>query len=454
MTTNTSSEEVGVWAPQPGPQEAFLSTPADIAIFGGAAGGGKTVGLLMEPLRHMNVGGFRAVFFRRTYPRIMGAGAMWDESENLYIGFAHPVRGDMYWRFPSGARFEFAHMQYESDRLDWKGAQIPYIGWDQLEEFEERQFWYLVSRNRSTCGVAPYIRATCNPVPREDPTGGWLNRLVSWWIDDESGRPIPERSGVLRYFIRPDDDLEWADDRETLEEKYPDIPVQSLTFIPANLGDNPLLEEADPGYRGRLLSLPKVERERLLHGNWNTRPGAGEYFQRGWFTVVGAAPAGGRVVRAWDLAGTRGGSGSRTAGVRVRMTDERRFIVEDMIRFRGGPGEVKRTVVNTASQDGSDVVVRIPQDPGQAGKAQVKDYAQAMPGYEVRAKSVTGQKETRAGPASAQAEAGNISVLRADWNAAFFRELERFPDEPNDVADALADAVDELTEKRAKILWR
>lgn len=447
--------------PQEGPQRQFCASPADIVIYGGAAGGGKTVGLLIEPLRHANNGGFRAVFFRRTYPRIFGAGAMWDESEELYSGLAHPVKGDAYWRFPSGARFEFAHMQRERDRFDWKGAQIPYIGWDQLEEFTEKQFWYMVSRNRSTCGVRPYIRATCNPVPDDDETGGWLRKLVDWWIG-EDGFPLDERSGVIRWFVRPEDDLEWAEDPAELEQKYPDLPVQSLTFIPASLEDNPALEEADPQYRGKLMALPKVERERLLGGNWNVRPGAGEYFQRGWFQVVSAAPAGGKVVRAWDLAGTRKTDSNEpayTAGVKVRAVpvgeDGTKFVVEDLVRFRAGPGGVKRVVKNTATIDGKGVVVRIPQDPGQAGKAQVKDYTQAMPGHEVRSKPVTGSKEVRAGPASAQAEAGNIDVVKADWNDAFFRELERFPDSQfKDIVDALSDAIDQLTEEPGKqVRW-
>lgn len=460
--TEVAVPEARIIAPQAGPQEAFCASPADVAIFGGAAGGGKTVGLLIEPLRHIRVPGFKAVFFRRTSKQITDAGGMWDESEELYAGLAKPVKGLLEWRFPTGARFEFSHMEHEKNRLDWKGAQVPYIGWDQLEGFTERQFWYLFSRNRSTCGVAPYMRATCNPVPRDDETGGWLNRLIAWWIDQDTGFPIPGRSGVIRYFVRdPEtDELQWGASREELDRGYPSMPVTSLTFIPATLEDNPILDEGDPSYRGKLMALPRVERERLLGGNWNVRPGAGMYFQRSWFRVVRAAPAGGSVVRAWDLAGTRKTDSNEpawTAGVRVRMLsegDSKRFVVEDLERVREGPGGVKRTVRNTASRDGIDVVVRIPQDPGQAGKAQVKDYVGSMPKHVVRSKPVTGDKPTRAGPASAQAEAGNIDVVEAPWNDAFFRALERFPDKPNDVVDALADAIDELTEEpKKRVRW-
>src|SRR5207253_1292413 len=125
---------------------------------------------------------------------------------------AQPNENEHFWRFPSGAKIKFSHMQYEKDRLSWKSAQIPLICYDQLEEFTESQFWYLVSRNRSTCGVAPYIRATCNPVPDDDEVGGWLCKLIAWWIDQETGYAIPERSGVIRWFVRRSDDkLEWRE---------------------------------------------------------------------------------------------------------------------------------------------------------------------------------------------------------------------------------------------------
>src|SRR5206468_4013940 len=132
-------------------------------------------------------------------------------------------------------------------------AQIPVLGFDQLESFEEEQFWYLVARNRSArAGIKPYVRATCNPVPDDDEVGGWLNRLISWWWDPKTGYAIPERSGVIRWFLRIEDKLEWAATREQLLKQFGDSPdrqPQSLTFIPAKLSDNPALEKKDPGYR-------------------------------------------------------------------------------------------------------------------------------------------------------------------------------------------------------------
>jgi predicted phage terminase large subunit-like protein len=258
--------------PQPGPQELFLSSPADIAIYGGAAGGGKTWALLMDPLRHIHVPGFSAVLFRRTYPEIQSPGGMWPESQKLYpyLG-ARPNVTEKSWTFPSGCVVKFGHMQHEKDMQNWLGAQIAMIGFDQLERFTEDQAFYMLSRNRSVCGVRPYLRGTANPEP------GWLADLLAWWIDDGTGYAIPERAGKVRWYVRRDNLIEWADTREELEARYPTLPPKSLTFIPARLEDNQALLQADPGYRANLLALPHIEQERLLAGNWKISSEEGEW---------------------------------------------------------------------------------------------------------------------------------------------------------------------------------
>jgi len=143
---------------------------------------------LLEPIRHIQNPDFGAVLFRRTYPEVTNEGGMWDESLRLYslVG-GKPTRGDLIWRFPKGAKIQFGHLQREEDVSAWRGAQVPLFGFDQLETFTETQFFYMLSRNRSTCGVRPYVRATCNPEP------GWLADFLDWWIGDD-GYAIPERS--------------------------------------------------------------------------------------------------------------------------------------------------------------------------------------------------------------------------------------------------------------------
>src|SRR6266487_548837 len=104
---------------QSGPQTDFLRTPADICIYGGAAGGGKTVGLILEPLRYVSrVPGFTAVFFRRTTPQITNPGGLWDESVNFYPRFGGaPHRRAHEWRWPRGGKIKFSHLRSEERRV-------------------------------------------------------------------------------------------------------------------------------------------------------------------------------------------------------------------------------------------------------------------------------------------------------------------------------------------------
>lgn len=268
-------------------QTLFLASPADIVIYGGAAGGGKTFSLLMYPLRHiMSVKGFSAVVFRRTYAEIENVGGLWDESLNLYNGFgAKSVKSDMKWIFgPYDNVVKFSHLQHDTDIHKHQGGQYPLIAFDELTHFSEMQFWYLLSRNRSSCGIQPYIRATTNPDP-----DSFVAKLISWWIDND-GTPIPERTGVIRYFARIAGELIWEGSPEDFRRHGIDPSgVKSFTFISATLDDNTALLKNDPAYRTNLLSLPPVDRARLLDGNWKTKH-IGKYFKnpqfREWRTDI------------------------------------------------------------------------------------------------------------------------------------------------------------------------
>src|SRR5258708_18247775 len=140
-----------VYGPQPGPQEQFLSTSADICVYGGAAGGGKSYGLLLEALRHIVNPEFSAVIFRRTYPVIMNEGGLWDESMLVYplVG-GKPSEGPPQWIFPSGATIRFAHILHQKDKYSWRGSQIPLIGFDEVTLFTKAQFFYMLSRDRKS----------------------------------------------------------------------------------------------------------------------------------------------------------------------------------------------------------------------------------------------------------------------------------------------------------------
>lgn len=437
-----------------------MASPADIAIYGGAAGGGKSFALLLEPLRHIDNPGFGAVFFRRTTVQIRNEGGLWDESVKLYAETgATPKEFTLTWRFPSGATISFAHMEHEKNKFNWQGAQIPLLCFDELTHFSESQFFYMLSRNRSMCGVRPYVRATCNPDP-----DSWVAKFISWWIDQETGYPIPERAGKLRYFVRVGDTMIWADHpRELAKYKMPDgmpIPAKSVTFIPALLTDNKALMMKDPGYMANLLSLSTVERERLLGGNWKIRRSGG-FFDRTWFPIFETVP--GRlkkVVRGWDLAGTEeeeNAGAAFTAGVCIGELEDGRYIVLDVRRDRLSPLGVERLVGATAQRDkntyGALVTGSIPQDPGQSGKFQAGYLIKKLAGLSYRASPESGDKGTRALPLVAQAEVGNILILEAPWNEAYLAELEAFPQgKYKDQVDASSRALMELTRARLSML--
>lgn len=156
------------------------------------------------------------------------------------------------------------------------------------------------------------------------------------------------------------------------------------------------------------------------------------------------------VVRAWDLASTGATDGRDpdwTVGLRLARDATNRFVVEDIVRLRGGPHEVEQAVVNTAVSDGRTVTVSLPQDPGQAGRAQASHYTRLLAGYHVKTSIETGSKTIRALPVASQVEAGNLAVVRAPWNRAFLEELGDFPNgSKDDQVDALARALWQLVE--------
>lgn len=267
--------------PHPGPQEQFLSCPADVVIYGGAAGGGKSFALLLEAVRYQHVPGFGAVIFRRTSPQITNEGGLLDESKKLYARMGATVaESTLDWKFPNGNGIGFRHLEHDKDVYSWDGAQVPLIGFDQLESFTKAQFIYMLSRNRSVCGVRPYVRATCNPMPMS-----WILGLIDWWIDAD-GWPIKKRSGVIRYFVTVSEQFVTADTAEELMKRFPTVcnpetPPKSFTFIPSSLEDNPTLLAIDPGYKANIAAQSEHERLRL-QGNWKARRN-GKMFKWEWY---------------------------------------------------------------------------------------------------------------------------------------------------------------------------
>src|SRR6516164_54692 len=278
------------------------------------------------------------------------------------------------------------------------------------------------------------------------------------WIDPESGHPIRERAGVLRYFVRIAEKIVWADRPEDLmedllrgQELPPGIdppPPMSVTFIPATVSDNPALLRVNPEYITWLLSLPTLERERLLAGNWKIRPAAGLYFKREWCAVVDEAPTDLAIVRYWDLAATEKtefNDPDWTVSVKLGRDRSGNYWVLDLVRTPANPGDVEQLLLNTATQDGKRVTIGFGQDPGQAGKSQAQHLVRALSGFTVRPATQSGDKLTRFGPFSSQCRAGNVKIRRGLWNEELFRILEGFPDlAHDDEVDACSGALEML----------
>ena len=439
--------------PQPGPQETFLSSPADIVIYGGSAGGGKTFGLLLENARHCENAKFGSVIFRRESTQITAQGGLWDAAINLYspMGIKTREKPRPEVTFRSGARVSFSHLQYEKDVFDWQGTEIPLICFDELTHFSYNQFFYMLSRNRSTCGVRPYMRCSTNP-----DADSWVAEFISWWWDQKTGYAIPERSGVIRYFIRQGGVIKWANSKKEIATLYGVSPqdAKSVTFISASIYDNKILLAADPGYLANLKAQSEVEQERLLHGNWKIKPAAGLYFKRSQVNKIPSIPMDQVVswVRHFDLAATEptpeNPSPDATASVLMGKYKDGRYVVAHVTNDCISAHKVRELMLNKARDDKAllnRVQISLPQDPGQAGKDQAQGLIRMLSGYNASVLRETGDKVTRAEPFAAQWQAGNVDVVLGDWNDMYFSQLEAFPSgAKKDMVDASSGAFSKL----------
>ena len=259
---------------------------------------------------------------------------------------------------------------------------------------------------------------------------------------------IDERSAVVRWFVVENDSVIWGETRDELIQENPKRKPKSFTFIKSSLHDNKILMEKDPNYESNLEALDRVERARLKDGNWNIRESAGMVFRKSDFEIVDAAPKAKRKTRAWDLAATKKTDKNDpdwTVGVLMSEGIDGLYYIEHVERMQESESKVNAAISNTASSDGRSVRIRLPQDPGQAGKSQAAQMVRMLSGYNAEAQTVSGDKVTRARGFAAQSQAGNVKIVRGPWNEALLNELEAFPDGGHDdQVDAASDAFNDL----------
>lgn len=418
------------WKANSQPQTKFLAYGGFEALYGGAAGGGKSEALLLGALRDIGHPTYRALLLRRTFPELERS--LIDRAYQYYpTAGGKPRNGGKEWIFPSGAEIAFGHLEHEKSVHAHQSAEYQFLGFDELTSFTEKQYRYMLSRLRSSRGLRVRVRAATNP-------GGegheWVVRRFAPWLWRPGMAFMPEWTGPRvqsqeSLYVRRDKDSD-------LEEFNTEREAGHLgrVFIGAKATDNPAITQE---YLDILDTLDPVTRAQLRDGDWLASPSAGALFQRSWFKIVDAIPA--EVIgrwRSWDRAATEPNPTNLdpdwTVGVRMSKTIEGIYYVEDVVRGRWRPRKVDATIKNTASIDPKGTSISLFQDPGSAGVGEAENALVNLAGYHVLAEKVTGDKISRAKPFSAQCEAKNVYVIRATWNAIFFQEHEAFPEGGHD----------------------
>ena len=247
MAAELYKNRLVIWRPQP-KQAAFMRRSEDEALYGGAAGGGKSDALVIEALRQVDIPHYRGLIVRKTYPQLS---ELIDKTMQYYKPVFPKARynaSSHVWTFPSGAKIYFGSMFRTQDKYNYQGKAFDFIGVDELTHFTWEEYSYLMSRNRPTGpGTAVYMRATANP-------GG----IGHGWVKARFITPAPPGTRMVQL----------------VDVKKPDGSVEKLrrtrVFIPSTVFDNKKLLENDPGYLGTLASLPEAEKQALLYGDWDS----------------------------------------------------------------------------------------------------------------------------------------------------------------------------------------
>ena len=375
-------------------QNVFLRTYSIEALFGGAAGGGKSSALLMAALQYVDVPGYSAILFRKTYADLALPGALMDRFRSWINN-----HDEVHWNnntyiatFPSGARIAFGYLNNTNDYLRYKGSEFQFIGMDEVTEIRENDYRYLFSRLRRPASgalskVPLRMRAASNPAPN------------------------------------------WVRQRFILEGTS-----SGRIFVPSKLTDNPGIDV--DSYRQALSALDPIERRRLEMGDWWATT-LGSLFDRTDFVIIDPSEvpqvlSSARAMRFWDLAASEPTSSNPdpdwTVGTLMLFNQGIAYIL-DVRRQRVKNEKVEQLIAQTAQEDGHSVAIRIEQEPGSSGKALIDQYARyVLPGFDFGGIRSTGDKLTRARPFAAAVANGNVRVVRGSWLSDWLDEFSSFPE--------------------------
>lgn len=451
-------EEAQVIGPASPFQEKYLNSNAQILLVGGAAGSSKSYVGLMRHLRFVDDPNYKAYCIRKNSSAIMASGGLFWEAVKLYTQFDPNLKvklKDQKLVFSSGSEISFSHYENDTAAKKYQGIQISNIFYDEVTHADnEEQLWWLWSRLRSDAKNIHSMWWSCNP-----DNSSWVLKYAMWWLHPEghpqAGRPDPEKNGVIRYLLRIAGDLVWGDTPEELIEKYgnPKLPydhedqIKPISFqgLFGTIDDNPPLRRSNPLYKSNLEALPKLDRERLLHGNWFARPDGSSYYDRSNLPELTEAPHNSefvKIVRAYDVAGTLPHDGNRSpdyfASVKMGKTRDGNYVILDIVRTRITFGSWLEHILDNARRDGPRVEIILGEDPNPAAKAAIKLLAKDIieSGYIAKTHRASGGKLDSFRPFAASAELGFVKIVKncandlwnkiVNDNEFFHKELENF----------------------------
>ena len=435
-----------IFSPCSKPQEQFLNSEAFFTLYGGSAFAGKSICLLGGMLPIIGYSGTRAVVIRKTTKQLSGSGSLFDAAINLYSKVDPKLKiksRDLTLVFSSGAELQFTYLDRDADRMNLQGREYSRICFDECQQLSYDNVMYALSRLRSTRVPYPLKSVgTCNPDP-----DSFLYNFVKHSLDDDQ-IPIRRDSYPTRYFFRTSNDILWYDTLEEAQSVHgtdKESGVKSFLFIPGSIYDNPIGLKQNEGYIATLKALPRVESDRLLKGAW-VRESKSGFFKREWVSIVEhPSLTAKKRVRAWDLAFSEISEAKpdcdATAGVLVSKDNESVYNVEDVVTIRKRVHEVEKLIFETAYKDGFGTMISLPLDPGATAGAYCKDLSRKLSerGFIVKLTRPDKGKQQRFLPFGSVSEAGFVTVTRADWNDAYFKELEQM-DFTNKTHDDMGDA--------------
>lgn len=462
----TLFSEISLYCPLSKKQELYLQDESnDIILWGGAASSGKShlslLKLMIDCIEQKN---YNSLLLRESLVQIKAPGSIWEEGCRMFdnVG-ASSNQVNNQWRFPNGS---FVKCHYlKNNQNDFQGAQINSALIDESTQLKNiDDIWYVTSRLRGKGSKKKQLRMTCNP-DRNSPLCQWLVD-GGYLLDD--GLPNPEMDGVTTYLIQIQGEFQFFKSRKEIEEVYGKAAAKgaySFVYYAANVYDNPAVVKEQPEYIFKLENMKRIEKERLLLGNWFASDGGAGFLKREDIKEIelSEVPLGLPTVRSADLAATKpepekGGRYADPDWTRLTKCsydrDTGNFYILDMKSMRDRAALVDNLIMKTAREDGSDVYQIIAQDAGAAGKevAEAKRSKLLSQGNKPIIVKARKSKLQSSENFLIACQEGRVFVVKGTFSDGNYAELENFDGGKHsghdDIMDTLSQAYNTLTTGR------